>query len=375
MTCTIQPAPSQKHQYHHHPNHRRSLRCPQLRSPVRESTLPRLGLAAVFNEPDIGECVGTQHVFYPSNSITWLCLRQVGGFSHPRRMSDLGTKFDHTNGELLRGVPMLNFSNTRDDANALIAAKSRRVATAEQNAESALVRLRDQLNRHGQIITHPSPLSSRARWMPRPYLGYDFADLKNLVDRVRIGLLPDEASRRFFEALRRGLPLHMPVDVVYTGVCLTTFAGICAHHFREIASGRDYGVQLPRGAAIEARVGDSIAAQTCWCRAMPRTSSPGIFDYTAAVDTCGGRRIVDLLLRLWFANQSIRLPWQPDSSYFRSELVAPFMTDIPATSLAWDMASAEPYTIDEVAVFPPLMLSADESRLTLPGHVDVYASF
>jgi hypothetical protein len=373
MTCPIQPAPYQHHQYRHRVNHRRSLRCPQPHSRERESILSRLGLAAVFSKPDIGECVGTRHVFYPSDSISWLCLRQTGRHLLPRSGNNIGANFGHTNGELLRGVPTLNFNGMGEDGVGQISAMSRGYRSAdEHNGPSVLSRLRDH---EVQYCADELPRTPLSRWMPRPYLGYDFNDLQNLFDRVRIGLLPDEASRRFFEALRRGLPLHMPVDVVYTGVRLTTFVDICAHHFREIASGRACGVHLPRGAAIEARVGDRLAAQTRWCRAMPGTSSPAIFDYTAAADLCGGRRMLDHLVRLWFANQAIRLPWQPDSSYFRSELVAPFMTDIHATSLAWDMAPAEPYTIDEVAVFPPLMLSEDESRLTLPGQVELYAAF
>ena len=344
-----------------------------------EPSEPRsLELIAEFDDPDAGECLGLHRVFYPADSITWFMRRHLRIVGRHRRSDIDQTELQdiaRTKAKLIQGRPALDFSTGGRIASGPPAIGCRTSAAKEPLTKAPV--LSGSVGSHFDAPRRNNrPLAPPERWMPRAYLAFRETDLQFLLDRVRLSTLPVRESHRFADALRQGLPLHAPSDVIYTRVRPTTRDGICAHGFREIASGREYVFHVPGFAVVEARVGEVLPARTRWCRALPQDCCRKVADASGAVvNVCCGQWMADHLLRLWFANQSIRLPWQPDSSFLRSELVAPFMTEVPATSLARDMAPAEPYTLDEIAVFPPLMLSGDESRMTLPGHVELHAPF
>lgn len=400
----------------------RSLR---RRVPASQQWRGCLGLALFLENPDATESHGDL-ALVRNEQLTWLALRDVtagddvvGQHCHPQTASIASSAI----AQLRYGMPRLNFTEVcRDSVNMnfmprrvtgsrLLGQRHYRKSVGDiLDAENirwfaTLNRLSAAMTRFAFCATDAADKPWRpawaqhrprrescfvslasAKWMPRPYLGFDLHN----VDQLRDAVLNSkrQLSPAFYDgfcrSLAEGLVLRTAEPEIYCGkVSAGPEAGL--HQLRSMIDQTSRFVQLPRGSRVLCPKNRTLEPAEPWARVHPQAIHGQQLEcryselavcWSKLRKACGGAARLNELMGLWFDHEIIRLPSQPGMVLVPADLVANVAAVVPPMELWWDTAPMLPHYDWEIqaAVLPPVpMRRWNDLQMTLSGEVAVNA--
>ncbi|HZZ42848.1 MAG TPA: hypothetical protein VFE58_07910 [Tepidisphaeraceae bacterium] len=194
---------------------------------------------------------------------------------------------------------------------------------------------------------------------------------------------------RFTEAATGGLLLQATEPSVYLGTCpmdqdepAEGQLDLVAHRFLSRIDGRRWTIHLPAGAKVLVHPNQPLESEETWAQALPSLPSeawqrrPRDLRTRDIASICGGNALLDYLRQLWFTQQGIRLPEDPEHVLFPADLVALACQDLPPSGLYWDLTPCIGGFLmqSEAFLLPPVRITHwDRLLLSLPGDIRVDA--